>query len=136
MPVLPDGVFIVPGFLTSDECAQHIADSEAHGFETATIETSRGVIRDPLIRDNDRIIRDDERMARALWRRLAPYLPPFIDGRQAWGLNERFRVYRYRPGQKFAGHVDGSFRRENGERSLLTVLPQYVGARNMSCARM
>ena len=45
-----------------------------------------------------------------------------MNGRQAWGLNERWRIYRYRPGQRFAGHVDGSFRRENGEKSLLTLL--------------
>jgi predicted 2-oxoglutarate/Fe(II)-dependent dioxygenase YbiX len=122
MPVLADGVFTIPEFLTPDECAQHIASAEAHGFEAATIETLGRSIRDPLIRNNDRIIKDDQALAGALWGRLAPHVPPFMDGRPAWGLNERWRIYRYQPGQRFAGHVDGSFRRESGERSLLTLL--------------
>lgn len=46
----------------------------------------------------------------------------FLEGRQAIGLNERFRFYRYDPGQQFATHMDGSFVRQNGERSLLTFM--------------
>src|SRR6266436_493544 len=42
--------------------------------------------------------------------------------RQALGLNERLRFYRYGPDQQFAAHVDGSFVRANGERSLLTFM--------------
>ncbi|MGC4046428.1 MAG: 2OG-Fe(II) oxygenase [Armatimonas sp.] len=38
------------------------------------------------------------------------------------GLNERFRFYRYEPGQRFAPHFDGSYRRENGEESYVTLL--------------
>ncbi|MBU7587533.1 MAG: 2OG-Fe(II) oxygenase [Nostoc sp. TH1S01] len=41
---------------------------------------------------------------------------------QAVGLNERFRFYRYNPGQRFAIHHDGSYRRPNGEESLLTFM--------------
>ena len=37
-------------------------------------------------------------------------------------LNERFRFYRYDPGQKFALHFDGFFRRDNGEQSELTFM--------------
>ena len=38
------------------------------------------------------------------------------------GLNERFRFYRYDPGEQFAPHTDGCFRRDNGEESLLTFM--------------
>ena len=40
----------------------------------------------------------------------------------ARGLNERFRFYRYGPGQRFAPHVDGAYERTNGERSRLTFM--------------
>ena len=43
-------------------------------------------------------------------------------GWKAVGLNERFRFYRYDPGQRFARHTDGSFRRDNGEQSHFTFL--------------
>jgi prolyl 4-hydroxylase len=54
--------------------------------------------------------------------RLRAHLPPFVQGRQAIGLNERFRFYRYDPGERFAGHIDAPFRRANGEQSLLTLM--------------
>jgi hypothetical protein len=38
------------------------------------------------------------------------------------GINERFRCYRYTPGQRFALHADGTFARSREERSLLTFL--------------
>jgi hypothetical protein len=38
------------------------------------------------------------------------------------GLNERFRFYRYDPGERFAPHTDGCFRRNNGQESLLTIM--------------
>src|SRR5205085_1123826 len=47
---------------------------------------------------------------------------PFIPDREACGLNERFRLYRYDPGQRFAPHYDGSYQRSNGERSRLTFM--------------
>ena len=37
-------------------------------------------------------------------------------------MNERFRFYRYDPGQRFAPHFDGYFGRENGDRSQLTFM--------------
>lgn len=45
-----------------------------------------------------------------------------LEGRQAIGLNERFRFYRYEVGQYFAPHIDGHFARPDGERSLLTFM--------------
>jgi predicted 2-oxoglutarate/Fe(II)-dependent dioxygenase YbiX len=119
---LAEGVFTVASFLMPDECDHHIRGAEAEGFEPATIESSGRAVREPNVRNNDRIIRDDEALSRDLWVRLAAHVPAFMDGRQAWGLNERWRIYRYHPGQQFAGHVDAPFRRENGEKSLLTLL--------------
>ncbi|KAK3689584.1 prolyl 4-hydroxylase [Podospora appendiculata] len=44
-----------------------------------------------------------------LWARIAPLLPPSLDGRRARGLNRRFRVYRYVPGAEYRAHIDGAW---------------------------
>ncbi|TMQ11763.1 MAG: hypothetical protein E6J90_18865 [Deltaproteobacteria bacterium] len=45
-----------------------------------------------------------------------------ICGWRAVGVNERFRCYRYEPGQRFAPHYDGAFRRSRTEQSELTFM--------------
>jgi predicted 2-oxoglutarate/Fe(II)-dependent dioxygenase YbiX len=49
-------------------------------------------------------------------------LPADIDGYEPIGLNERFRFYRYKDGQQFKPHVDGSFKRSETETSKITLL--------------
>jgi len=119
---IQDGVFTVAGVLSSDECTELIALAEVHGFEIATINTRHGAEVDADFRNNDRVILDDPALADQLWVRISSVVPPLLAGRQARGVNERFRFYRYVPGQKFAWHTDGYFERENGERSLLTFM--------------
>ena len=117
-----DGIWQVSSVLTAEECTRHVARTEAQGYMPATITTRKGAEVAPAIRDNDRVVLDDPVLALDLWRRLAAPLPRFLDGCQAIGLNERFRYYRYEPGQQFRGHTDAPFRRANGEESRLTVL--------------
>jgi hypothetical protein len=77
----------------------------------------------PDIRNNERASFDDVGLARALFERLRPHVPEVM--RASWravGLKERFRAYRYDPGQYFAPHHDGCFRRDADEESLLTFL--------------
>ena len=81
-----------------------------------------GPVLQPEVRNNSRVIFDDPELAQHFWERTASHLPRILSGRQAIGLNERFRFYRYVPGQQFAGHVDAPFRRANGESSLLTFM--------------
>lgn len=76
----------------------------------------------PDICNNEHLILDDFEIAKNLWQRVAAQIPPILEGRQALGLNERLRFYRYDVGQYFAPHSDGCFRRENGEESLLTFM--------------
>jgi predicted 2-oxoglutarate/Fe(II)-dependent dioxygenase YbiX len=116
------GIYTVPDCLNAEECTFHISASEQVGYQAATINTRKGSVRDVDVRDNDRLISDDVKLATVLWLRLRDRLPPFLDGRQAVGLNERFRFYRYQHGQRFAGHVDGVYRRSNGEESRLTLM--------------
>jgi prolyl 4-hydroxylase len=117
-----EGVFTVAGVLSSDECSELVAYAECHGFEIATINTRHGAEVDRDVRNNDRVILDDQALANQLWVRISSVVPSLLAGGQARGVNERFRFYRYLPGQKFSWHTDGAFERENGERSLLTFM--------------
>jgi hypothetical protein len=116
------GIFCIDDLLSADDCETLIARAEAIGFEPALINTRSGEKRDERTRDNDRVIFDDTDCAAMLWKRVRQELSEFRAGRQARGLNERFRVYRYAPGQSFDWHSDGAFRRPNGEVSLLTFM--------------
>src|SRR5688572_27727048 len=119
---LAPGIFTIRGVLTVGECQQRIAFAEARGFDPATINALGVQRRDPDTRNNDRVIDDDFDLARRLWSRVETFMPPLLLGRPVRGLNERFRYYRYTPGQRFAWHFDGSFARPNGEASLLTFM--------------
>lgn len=117
-----EGVYVISELLTPQECQALIDFTEAQGYETAPITTARGFEMRPDIRNNARVIVDDVERADALWQRSRIEIPTFCRGRQVVGLNERFRFYRYDPGERFAPHRDGAFRRDNGEMSLLTFL--------------
>jgi hypothetical protein len=117
-----DRIFVVHGFLTDEECASFIAKSEQAGYDEATITTADGFVMAKDIRDNARLIQDDNSLAADLWQRARPFLPETVNEWRVVGLNERFRFYRYDPGQKFAPHFDGHFGRENGDRSQLTFM--------------
>jgi hypothetical protein len=119
---LQDGVFTLDPFLDSAACEELIRHSEAVGYEAATITTGGGADIAPDIRNNARLIEDDFARAQAFWLGVRDHVPPFVQGRQAIGVNERFRFYRYDPGERFAGHLDAPFRRETGEQSLLTFM--------------
>lgn len=117
----PPVAFIVPKLLSPDECASWIAETEATGYRLAPITTARGPVINTSVRSNHRVMLDDPARAAALWPRLEPHLPK-LGGRRPVGLNERLRFYRYEPGQHFDWHLDGCYRRPNGEQSELTVL--------------
>jgi predicted 2-oxoglutarate/Fe(II)-dependent dioxygenase YbiX len=117
-----EGIYTLPEVLTHEECAEYIAFTEAKGYEPAPISTMGGFVMAPEIRNNTRVIIDDVDRAADLWLRVKAQIPEILFGRQAVGLNERFRFYRYDAGERFAPHYDGSFRRENGEASHLTFM--------------
>ncbi len=120
--VLPGVIWVDHDLLTPEECAAWIARGEAVGYEVAPITTSWGPVMAPEIRNNTRVIIDDVAAAAKLWEAVERRVPPVLDGRVAVGLNERFRLYRYDPGEYFAKHRDGHFERMSGERSLLTLI--------------
>jgi WD40 repeat protein len=80
----------------------------------------------PSYRDNDRLVRDDQALAKTLFERLRGVLPGrIVDGRgDEWrlsGLNERFRYCRYTGGQSFRIHRDGAHAPSPRLRSHLTL---------------
>lgn len=121
VPLIP-GAFTVPGALSTERCGALVRWTEALGYEPALVHSRFGSARRvPSLRNNDRVIVDDPALSAQLWERFSGLVPRDIFGARPLGLNERFRFYRYDPGQRFGWHSDGSFRRE-GERSQLTLL--------------
>ena len=117
-----EGIYTLDEVLEPNECQEYIVLADRIGYEAAPINTGSGAAVRPEIRNNDRVIIDDIERVRHLWGRVAGFLPAAIDARRALGLNERLRFYRYGPGQRFAPHYDGFYRRPNGEESLLTFM--------------
>jgi hypothetical protein len=113
----------VPQFLDAAECSALIARIERAGCMPAPITTHTGFVMRPEIRNNDRAIIEDPDLSARLFERLRPHVPGVMCGGMiACGANERFRCYRYRPGQRFAPHYDGAFVRSPSEESLLTFM--------------
>lgn len=114
--------------LTAAESEALLARIESLSPAAAPITTARGFEMRPDVRNNERVMFDDPALAAALFERLASALPAELHDRDGdplgrpCGLNERFRGYRYSPGQRFAPHFDGAFVRSPLERSELTVL--------------
>jgi len=115
-------VFTIPEVMTRDECAALVARIDALGPTDAPITTARGFEMRPEIRNNQRVIIDDHQLAGDLFARVRAATPARLFGREAVGANERFRCYRYEPGQRFAPHYDGAFRRDQRECSELTLM--------------
>jgi len=115
-------IFTASGLFSPEECSELIAEGEAIGFEAASVTTASGPQMMTNIRNNDRVIMEDPEFARSVWERVGGMVPQEMEGCHARGLNERFRFYRYDPGQRFKRHVDGSVETANGDKSRLTFL--------------
>lgn len=119
---LSDKIWIIDRFLSPKACKDLIFFSETRGFEEAEVSLSSGSKMMKGIRNNYRLIYEDQQLAKELWEKLAPFCPHQIDGWNAVGLNERFRFYRYEKGQRFKRHIDGRFQRNEWEESRITFM--------------
>jgi len=115
-------VFVIPGFLSAEECERLIAHSETLGYGDAPITTSAGFVMRKDVRDNLRVMHDDTEMATQLYTRLEPFMLKAHRGWKVCGLNERWRFYRYDVGHTFKPHYDGCYHRSNVEESLFTFM--------------
>src|SRR5215471_18282120 len=115
-------VFTIADVFSAAECEAAIAQAEQLGFGAAPINAAEGFVMRPDIRNNDRVMFDGVELAAALFGRIRDLMPRRMCGRRPAGVNERFRCYRYAPGQRFAPHYDGAFQRSRRERSELTFM--------------
>ncbi len=115
-------LWVVPDVLSPSECTELMARIDAAGPTTAPVTTSRGMVMMPELRNNERVMFDDLALAKLLYRRVESSLPTKVLRRVPVGANERLRCYRYQPGQYFAPHFDGCFRRSDEEESELTLM--------------
>lgn len=104
-----DKVLVVHDFLSTDECIAMIRRSETLCYEPGTV--ADVVIDD--VRNNERVIVDDRSLAADLFQRAEAFIPAVVEGNRLVGFNERWRFYRYGPGQTFKPHRDGSYMRMN-----------------------
>lgn len=107
-----DLVYAVYDFLDKAECLEMIRIARLIGF---------GEVAREGVRNNSRVIKTDLDLADSLWRRAEQWVVPWEES-LAVGLNERFRFYRYAPGERFAPHQDGGYERLNGDESKFTFL--------------
>tara|TARA_R110000782_G_scaffold113310_2_gene203321 strand:- start:657 stop:1214 length:558 start_codon:yes stop_codon:yes gene_type:complete len=113
----------VSNFLSKEECVGFISFAEAQGFEEALVNTkAKGQVMLKDLRDNDRHIFQARDLATQLWELMQGFVPAEVYGWTAIGLNEQFRIYRYKDGQQFKVHPDGAFKRDETEHSKITVM--------------
>ncbi len=119
---LTESVFVVEGFFSPSECDEYIRMSEDIGYEDALVNTPDGTVLRTDVRNNQRVMFQNEEMAAFHWERASEFVPAEYDGRAAIGVNELLRFYRYDPGQQFSWHQDFPYERDNGEKSFLTFM--------------
>ena len=115
-------VFTVENFWSKQQCQDFTAKSESIGYEAATIETEKGQVLLESVRNNNRVIYKDFKLAAALRKELQPFAPKQIGNSIAVGLNELFRFYKYQVGQQFKKHRDQSYIRNETEASDYTFM--------------
>lgn len=115
-------VFLIEDFLSEAECDDCIALSEGKTFEEAKINVGGRQMMSKGIRNNDRLMIFDNKMAENLFRKASEFLPQEHENCNLLNFNEMFRVYKYSPGQQFKMHRDGSYIRNENEKSLYTFL--------------
>ena len=115
---VPEGrvCHVLDQILTSRECRDIIDAAEQKGFMDA------GTAYPPAYRNNDRQLLDDPQLAATMFERLRHLLPEQLDGARLVGLNERFRVCRYRDNQRFSIHQDGAWHPDDQTASRLTLM--------------
>lgn len=137
------GSFILRNVLSAEECADIVTMAETMGFSADT-PTLRNDVRDRFrgrfgqLRAPRCVWLASEALNAALFSRLRGSLPQSGLGGSLCGLNRRWRIYRYTPGQQFLPHLDDGYKAsyldasgqvatDPGRRSLLTVLVYLTG---------
>jgi len=115
-------IFLIDGFLTHTECNQYIALAEKQVFEEAKINIQGQQLMNKGVRNNDRLMMFDKGLAKTFFIQAAKFLPETHENYRLSDFNEMFRIYKYSPGQRFKMHRDGSYVRNENEKSFYTFM--------------
>ncbi len=110
----------IDGVLDAFECADYVRRIEQGTPEVGTVFGHDGEIVDLEVRNNTRVMWDDQEEAGRLFAKIARDVPPVLRGMRVVGLNRRLRIYRYRPGERHGAHWDTEVELPGGRRTLLT----------------
>ena len=117
-------IWTIDNFLSELECQDLIIFSENKSYQEATVSLKSGAKMMKNIRNNERVIYEDEDLAQNYWQKVREFCPKFISeivkeeaNYEAIGLNSTFRFYKYESNQRFKKHIDGRVRLEkNGQK--------------------
>lgn len=122
LSTIDDGIWTIENFMSTEECDSWIKYCEEKGFKKAKIGVGRVQKLNLSIRNNDRYIHDDAKLAKDLYARVKDFAPQELSISTISGLNNRFRFYKYLPGQRFKMHQDGSYIKNINEWSEFTFM--------------
>jgi hypothetical protein len=98
------GAFVLSNVLSEKECASIRHVSEAIGYRPDVPLSSS--LDD---RAHNVVLLASEADCGALFARVKDLLPPELEGDRLLGLNRRWRLYRYLPGNVYRKHIDGAW---------------------------
>ncbi|WP_294249727.1 2OG-Fe(II) oxygenase [uncultured Chryseobacterium sp.] len=120
--ILHPEIFLIENFLTNEECDHYIELTKDQVFKEAKINMQGRQVMSKGIRNNDRLMVFDNKLPENLFQKAAGFLPQTHENHKVTGFNEMFRIYKYSPGQRFKMHRDGSYIRNEHEKSFYTFL--------------
>ena len=115
-------IFLIEDFLTNEECDHYIGLTQDKVFEEAKINVHGNQLMNKGVRNNDRLMVFDNDLAKNLFQRANEFLPQTHEDYKILDFNEMFRIYKYSPGQRFKMHRDGSYIRNESEKSFYTFM--------------
>eukprot|EP01083_Nonionella_stella_P191498 708736_1 len=124
IPCLKDKyVSIIRNTFSEQECKELINFSESIGYKDALVNLGFGhteIMSE--FRNHKKLSIDNIHIANYVFNRIKSVIPNQFDNRTLIDINERLRFLRYSPGDFFGPHYDGMYMRDNGQRSLITIV--------------
>lgn len=115
-------IFLIEDFITDEECDHYIDLTQDKDFEESKINVHGNQLMNKGVRNNDRLMVFDNDLAKNLFQRANKFLPQTHEDDKILDFNEMFRIYKYSPGQRFKMHRDGSYIRNEREKSFYTFM--------------
>jgi hypothetical protein len=115
-------IFLIENFLSEPECDDYIHMTQSKVFEEAKINMGGRQMMSKGVRNNDRLMIFDNNLAQNLFKKAVEFLPQTHEDYKVLDFNEMFRIYKYSSGQRFKMHRDGSYIRNENEKSFYTFM--------------